>query len=118
MEYLILEKFNSQEIIEFGMSQATNIMNCCGDMFSIAAMILIVCIIVGIIALCSDKFNHWLTVTGPEFVCIAYVTVFGISIIISLFSGLWYFTVQNDYNKMLDSPEPVAVTTALKYWES
>lgn len=118
MEQLILEKFSSQEIIDFGLQQVKGIMDGCGDIFYIAAMVLISCIIILIISLSSDKFNHWLVVTSPEFVFIGYGIIFMVSIVMCLFSGAFYYSAEYDYNKILNSPEPIAVTTALKYWES
>lgn len=38
MEQLILERFSSQEIIDFGLQQVKGIMDGCGDTFYIAAM--------------------------------------------------------------------------------
>ncbi len=38
MEQLILERFSSQEIIDFGLQQVKGIMDGCGDTFYIAAI--------------------------------------------------------------------------------
>lgn len=118
MEQLILEKFSSQEIIDFGTQQCLNMMNGCGDVFYIAAMVFAICIIILIIILSSDKFHHWFIHTVSDFIFISYVIIFVSSIVVGLFSAAFYYSAECDYNKMLNSPEPIAVTTALKYWES
>ena len=118
MEQLILEKFSSQEIIDFGLQQVKGIMDGCGDMFYIAAMVFAVCIIILIIILSSDRFKHWFIHTVSDFIFISYIIIFVCSIVVGLFSAAFYYSAGYDYNKMLNSPEPIAVTTALKYWES
>lgn len=118
MEQLILEKFSSQEIVDFGLQQVKGIMDGCGDVFYIAAMVFAVCIIFLIILLFSDKFNYWFIHTVSDFIFISYVIIFVSSIIVGLFSAAFYYSAGYDYDKMLNSPEPIAVTTALEYWES
>lgn len=118
MEQLILEKFSSQEIIDFGLQQVKGIMDGCGDTFYIAAMVFAICIIFLIILLSSDKFHHWFIHTVSDFVFISYVVIFVSSIVVGLFSAAFYYSAECDYNKMLNSPEPIAVTTALEYWGS
>lgn len=118
MEQLILEKFSSQEIIDFGLQQVKGIMDGCGDTFYIAAMVFAVCIIILIIILSSDGFKHWFIDTIPEIIFVSYVIIFAFSIVVGMFSAAFCYSAEYDYNKILNSPEPIAVTTALKYWES
>lgn len=118
MEQLILEKFSSQEIIDYGIQQCLNTMNGAWTLGIIAAII--VGIGIAVIAVCaiSDNFCWWFWNNAPNIIPTCYIILFALALVSTVFFGVMYAIVSSDYNKILNSPEPIAVTTALEYWES
>lgn len=118
MEQLILEKFSSQEIIDYGIQQCLNTMNGSWTLGIIAAIIMGIGIVIVVACFISDNFCWWFWNDAPDIISACYIVLFVLALVFTAFFGATYAVTNSDYNRMLNSPEPIAVTTALSYWES